>query len=88
MNLIFRKATTSDIASIVYLLANDKLGALREDINDLSKYNQAFEKIYQDESQELIVVENDQGEIRRNHWNTSVKFYSVPHLPRRYSGAN
>ena len=63
MNLSFRKALISDIPSIVQLLANDKLGALREDINDLNKYNLAFEKIDKDENQELIVIENEQGEI-------------------------
>ena len=63
MNLSFRKALISDIPSIVQLLANDKLGALREDINNLNKYNLAFEKIDKDENQELIVIENEQGEI-------------------------
>lgn len=63
MNLNFRKATAADIAPIVALLANDKLGTLREDLNDLSTYTTAFEKIALDENQELMVVENEEGEI-------------------------
>ena len=63
MNLNFRKATAADIATIVALLANDKLGALREDLNGLTAYTKAFENIAQDENQELMVVENEDGEI-------------------------
>lgn len=63
MILNFRTATRADIATIVALLANDPLGALREDHTDLSSYNQAFENIVQDNNQELMVVENEQKEI-------------------------
>ena len=61
----FRKATIKDIAFIVQLLANDKLGQLRERFEDPlpKEYYEAFEKINADPNQELIVVENDQQEI-------------------------
>src|SRR4051812_21007697 len=47
------------------MIANDKLGQLRESYcNPLPEaYYDAFEKINADPNQELMVVENDQGEI-------------------------
>lgn len=62
--MIFRKATKADIPSIVQMLANDKLGKLREDFREPlpEKYYQAFENIDADPNQELIVVEQA-GEI-------------------------
>lgn len=61
----FRKAIRRDTPSIVQLIANDKLGQLRESYSDPlpKRYYDAFEKINADPSQELIVVENDQNEI-------------------------
>jgi GNAT superfamily N-acetyltransferase len=61
----FRKATRKDIAFIVQLIANDKLGQLRERFEDPlpKEYYEAFDKISADSNQELIVVENDQQEI-------------------------
>jgi len=61
--MIFRKATRSDLMEIVGMLANDPLGALREDLQLPEKYQQAFELIDKDDNQELIVVENEGGEI-------------------------
>jgi len=61
--MIFRKATRSDLMEIVGMLANDPLGALREDLQHPEKYQQAFELIDKDDNQELIVVENEGGEI-------------------------
>ena len=60
--MTFRKAASADIAEIVRMLANDPLGALREDLRHPKKYEQAFEIIARDDNQELIVVE-EQGEI-------------------------
>ena len=62
--MIFRKATREDIPFIVQMLANDKLGKLREDYREPlpEKYYLAFENINTDTNQELIVVEQD-GEI-------------------------
>ena len=47
------------------MLANDKLGKLREDFTEplSEKYLNAFDKIDQDPNQNLIVVENDQEEV-------------------------
>jgi GNAT superfamily N-acetyltransferase len=61
--MIFRKATKADVTDIVEMLANDPLGALREDLQHPEKYEQAFDRIDKDDNQELIVVENDDGEI-------------------------
>ena len=63
--MIFRKATKQDLPKIIEMIANDKLGQLREDFqNPLpSKYYQAFENIDQDKNQELMVIENENKEI-------------------------
>jgi len=62
--MIFRKAERGDIPSIVQMLANDKLGKLREKYEDPlpEKYYEAFENITNDPNQELIAVEKD-GEV-------------------------
>lgn len=61
----FRKAVREDVPAIVQLLANDKLGQLREDYRDPlpEKYYRAFEQIERDPNQELIVTENNAEEI-------------------------
>ena len=61
----FRKAVKRDTPHIVQLLANDKLGQLRENYKDplSDKYYDAFDKINDDPNHELIVVENEEGEI-------------------------
>ena len=61
----FRKAVREDVPFIVQLLANDKLGQLREDYQDPLpvKYYTAFEQIDADPNQELIVIENEDGEV-------------------------
>ena len=61
--MIFRKAILSDITDIIAMLADDPLGALREDLQHLEKYEQAYHIINKDHNQELIVVENESGEI-------------------------
>ncbi|RYU96481.1 GNAT family N-acetyltransferase [Emticicia agri] len=62
--MLFRKATKADVPFIVQMLANDKLGKLREDYREPlpEKYYQAFENIDTDPNQELIIVEKD-GEV-------------------------
>jgi GNAT superfamily N-acetyltransferase len=57
----FRKAVKADVPVIVEMLANDKLGKLREDYQEPlpDKYYRAFENINTDSNQELIVVEKD-----------------------------
>jgi len=60
----FRKACLADLASLVALLADDKLGALREDVSLPlnAAYLSAFSAIDSDPNNELIVVE-DAGEL-------------------------
>ena len=59
--MIFRKATKNDVPFIVKMLANDKLGKLRENYMEPfpKSYYDAFELINKDPNQELIVVEKD-----------------------------
>lgn len=61
----FRKAIKKDIPFIVQMIADDKLGQLRENYTDPlpEKYYCAFERINADANQELIVVENDKNVI-------------------------
>jgi len=57
--LEFREATEADLPSIVSLLANDPLGALRERSGDLLSpaYRAAFEAIWVDPNHELRVAD-------------------------------
>lgn len=61
----FRKATENDLSSIVEMIADDDLGKTRENyqIPLPAEYIRAFERITADQNQELIVVENENGEI-------------------------
>ncbi|MDW3646910.1 MAG: GNAT family N-acetyltransferase [Bacteroidia bacterium] len=65
MIINFRKAQREDVKHIVAMLANDKLGKLREDYRDPlpDTYYQAFEAIDSDSNQELMVVENTELEV-------------------------
>jgi len=64
MNLKFREAMESDITALVVLLADDELGANREDLSVPSnhRYMDAFQSIDRDSNNELTVVESD-GEL-------------------------
>jgi len=63
--MIFRKATKKDVPFIVQLIADDKLGNLRENYQEPlpESYFEAFENINADSNQELIVVENEAQKI-------------------------
>ncbi|MCA6075003.1 GNAT family N-acetyltransferase [Fulvivirga sedimenti] len=63
--MMIRKAKEIDLPLIVAMLADDKLGSIREDyqLPLPSSYIEAFHKIDRDSNQKLIVVENEQGEI-------------------------
>jgi GNAT superfamily N-acetyltransferase len=65
MEIKFRKATKDDVPFIVNMIANDKLGSLREDYKEPlpAKYYQAFTNIDKDPNQELIVIEDEHNEI-------------------------
>jgi GNAT superfamily N-acetyltransferase len=62
--LLIRQATRQDISEVVRLLSDDALGSQREQYGSSvpQSYYDAFARIEQDESNELIVVEMD-GEI-------------------------
>jgi GNAT superfamily N-acetyltransferase len=64
MQLVFRKALATDIASLVSMLADDELGALREDSSQPlnQNYLNAFHEIERDANNELTVVESG-GEV-------------------------
>ena len=61
----FRKANRADVYEIVKMIANDKLGKLRENFKDPLPeiYYSAFDKITNDDNQELIVLEDTNGEV-------------------------
>ncbi len=61
----FRKATEQDVPAIIEMIANDKLGAQRENFQDPlpSEYIKAFKNITADPNQELMVVENEDQEV-------------------------
>jgi len=63
--MTFRRANREDVHDIVKMIANDKLGKLREDFKTPLPgfYYTAFENIKNDSNQELIVLENDNGEV-------------------------
>lgn len=60
-----RNARKADVPEIVAMIANDKLGQLREDYRDPlpQKYYNAFENIEADPNQELIVMETESKQI-------------------------
>ncbi len=62
---MIRRAIIKDLADIVEMIANDKLGQLREDFqNPLpQKYYHAFERILADPNQELVVVEDHTAKV-------------------------
>lgn len=60
-----RKATKKDIPSIIQMLANDKLGELREDYQDPlpDLYYNAYKNIDSDPNQELVVIETSEKQV-------------------------
>lgn len=63
--MIFRQAKREDVVEIVRMLANDKLGKLRENFKEPlpDPYYVAFENINNDGNQELIVLEDENGAL-------------------------
>lgn len=57
-----RRATAADVAAVVGLIADDQLGATREDPGDLAAYLRAFAVIDADPAQ-LLVVLDDGGTV-------------------------
>jgi len=56
--VVLRRARRADVAGVVGLLADDQLGATREDPGDLAAYLRAFAAIDSDPSQLLLVLEH------------------------------
>lgn len=61
-DLAIRAALMTDVPGIVAMLADDMLGALREDPSDLSPYYAAFDRVTADPTQHLLVAERG-GEL-------------------------
>lgn len=63
--MTIRKAQKEDVSIIVQMIANDKLGKLREDykLPLPEKYFEAFENIDTDPNQELVVIEDEFGKV-------------------------
>lgn len=57
--LVIRPATRDDVAAVVALLADDPLGAAREDPGDTKTYDTAYDRIAADPGQHLVVAERD-----------------------------
>ena len=62
MTVDFRRATAADVPAIVAMLADDPLGATRENPADLSAYLAAFDRIDGDPNQVLVVADRN-GEV-------------------------
>ena len=62
---MIRKARKEDVRHIVEMLANDELGSTRENyqLPLPAAYVNAFENMDRDPNQELMVIENEKGEI-------------------------
>jgi GNAT superfamily N-acetyltransferase len=56
-DLVIRPATKTDLPGIVAMLADDSLGASREMPSDMAPYYAAFERIWADANQHLMVAE-------------------------------
>lgn len=55
---VVRPATRADVPAIVALLADDPLGAAREDLGDLTAYEDAFDRIDADPAHALVVLDD------------------------------
>jgi ribosomal protein S18 acetylase RimI-like enzyme len=60
--VVVRRAREDDLAAIVRLLADDRLGATREDEADLTAYRSGLAAIDADPNQLLVVLDDD-GEV-------------------------
>jgi GNAT superfamily N-acetyltransferase len=59
--LVIRPATAGDVPAIVAMLADDKLGALRETPDDIGPYLAAFEQIAANPASLLVYAETSDG---------------------------
>ncbi|MEV6641184.1 GNAT family N-acetyltransferase [Amycolatopsis sp. NPDC051371] len=72
-----RRARREDIGAIVRMLADDQLGAARDDPRDLEPYLGAFEQIDADPNQLLVVVTFDNEPVG------TLQLTVIPGLARR-----
>ncbi|GGM97177.1 GNAT family acetyltransferase [Terrabacter tumescens] len=54
-----RPATREDVPAVVAMLADDPLGAAREDPADTATYDAAYDRVAADPAQHLVVAERD-----------------------------
>jgi L-amino acid N-acyltransferase YncA len=57
--LTIRPATRADVPAVVAMLADDPLGAAREDPADTGAYDAAYDRVAADPGQHLVVAERD-----------------------------
>ena len=57
--LLIRGAVRDDVPAIVAMLADDPLGAAREDLGDPRTYDAAYDRVVADPGQHLVVAERD-----------------------------
>ncbi|WP_410615930.1 GNAT family N-acetyltransferase [Amycolatopsis sp. lyj-109] len=72
-----RRAQREDIGAIVHMLADDQLGATRDDPSNLDPYVRAFDEINADPSQLLMVVALDDKPVG------TLQLTIIPGLARR-----
>jgi GNAT superfamily N-acetyltransferase len=75
--LVIRTATRDDVAAIVALLADDPLGAAREDLDDPATYDAAYDRVVADRGQRLVVAERDGAVVG------TLQLSIIPGLSRR-----
>ena len=76
-DLVIRRATAADVATIVAMIADDQLGATRDSVDDLTPYLAAFEQIDADPNQLLVVAERNDDVIG------TLQLTIIPGLSRR-----
>jgi GNAT superfamily N-acetyltransferase len=74
-----RRATADDVPALVSMLADDHLGAQRENPDETAAYREAFDRIDSDPNQHLVVAERDGRPIG------TLQLTVIPGLSRRGS---
>ena len=77
MGLEIRPATRDDVPAIVAMLADDPLGAAREDLGDPQTYDAAYDRVVADPGQHLVVAERDGSVVG------TLQLSVIPGLSRR-----
>ncbi|WP_098007549.1 GNAT family N-acetyltransferase [Streptomyces sp. sk226] len=76
-DLEIRPVTADDLASVVAMLADDPLGAQRESPDDLTPYEDAFQRLADDPNQHVVVA------VREGRVVGTLQLTIVPGLSRR-----